>query len=60
MLPDFHGQLRALAEVIVRVGLNVQPGQCLLIAEPFELQGVARGAEAIVYAVRRDTKKRTR
>ena len=52
MLPDFHGRLRALAEVIVRVGLNLQPGQCLLIAEPFELQGVARGAEVIVNAVR--------
>ena len=52
MLPDFHGRLRALAAVVVRVGLNLQPGQCLLIAEPFELQGVARGAEVIVNAVR--------
>lgn len=52
MLPDFNGRLRATAEVIVRVGLNLQPGQCLLIAEPYELQGVARGAEVIVNAVR--------
>jgi aminopeptidase len=37
--------------VLVRVGLNLQPGQCLLIAEPYELQGVARGAEVIVNAV---------
>lgn len=52
MLPDFNGRLRATAEVLVRVGLNLQPGQCLLIAEPYELQGVARGAEVIVNAVR--------
>ncbi|MBI3887043.1 MAG: aminopeptidase, partial [Opitutae bacterium] len=52
MLPDFTGRLRATAEVFVRVGLNLQPGQCLLIAEPYELQGVARGAEVIVNAVR--------
>ena len=49
---DFAFRLRALVEVIVRVGLNLQPGQGLLIAEPFELQGVARGAEVIVNAVR--------
>lgn len=52
MLPDFNGRLRAMAEVVVRVGLNLQPGQTLLIAEPYELQGVARGAEVIVNAVR--------
>lgn len=52
MLPDFSAQLRALAEVIVRVGLNLQRGQRLLVAEPYELQGVARSAEAIVDAVR--------
>ena len=52
MLPDFETRLRAFAEVIVRVGLNLQPGQRLLIAEPYELQGVAREAEVIVNAVR--------
>ncbi|MBI3885415.1 MAG: aminopeptidase [Opitutae bacterium] len=52
MLPDFNGRLRAAAEVIARVGLNLQRGQSLLIAEPYELQGVARGAEVIVNAVR--------
>src|SRR5260221_8724554 len=51
MLPDFEPRLRAFAEVIVRVGLNLQRGQRLLIAEPYELQGVARSAEVIVEAV---------
>ena len=49
---DFASRLRAFAEVIVRVGLNLQRGQRLLIAEPYELQGVARSAEVIVEAVR--------
>lgn len=51
MLPDFEPRLRAFAEVVVRVGLNLQPGQRLLIAEPYELQGVVRSAEVIVGAV---------
>lgn len=51
MFPDFHARLHDLAEVIVRVGLNLQPGQRLLVAEPYELQGVARTAEVIVHAV---------
>ncbi len=52
MLPGFESRLRLFAEVIVRVGLNLQPGQRLLITEPYELQGVARSAEVIVEAVR--------
>lgn len=52
MLSDFPTRLRAFAEVIARVGLNLQRGQPLLIAEPYELQGVARSAEVIVDAVR--------
>ncbi|HVZ64825.1 MAG TPA: aminopeptidase [Lacunisphaera sp.] len=52
MPADFATRLRALARVIVRVGLNLQPGQRLLVAEPYELQGVARSAEIIVDAVR--------
>ena len=44
-------RLRSCAEVIVRVGLNLQPGQSLLIAEPYELQGVSREASALVEAV---------
>lgn len=51
MLPDFEPRLRAFAEVIVRVGLNLQQGQRLLIAEPYELQGVSRSAAVIVDAV---------
>lgn len=51
MLQDFAPRLHAFAEVIVRVGLNLQRGQRLLIAEPYELQGVARSAEVIVEAV---------
>lgn len=53
MLPAFEPRLRAFAEVIVRVGLNLQPGQRLLIAEPYELQGVALSAKIIVEAVSR-------
>ena len=52
MLPDFESRLRAFAEIIVRVGLNLQRGQRLLITEPYELQGVARSAEVIVEAVK--------
>ena len=51
MLPDFESRLRTLADVIVRVGLNLQRGQRLLITEPYELQGVARSAELLVTAV---------
>jgi aminopeptidase len=51
MLPDFESRLRTLAEVIVRVGLNLQRGQRLLITEPYELQGVARSADRLVAAV---------
>ena len=51
MFPDFEPRLRAFAEVIVRTGLNLQRGQRLLIAEPYELQGVARSAEVLVEAV---------
>jgi aminopeptidase len=52
MIAGFEARLQAFAGVIVRVGLNLQPGQRLLIAEPYELQGVARSAEVIVDAVR--------
>src|SRR3954468_15664812 len=58
MLPDFEPRLRAFAEVIVRAGLNLQRGQRLLIAEPYELQGVARSAEIIVNAIREVTGSR--
>lgn len=51
MLPDFSSRLAGLAEVLVRIGLNLRPGQRILVAEPYELQGVARSAEVIVHAV---------
>ena len=49
---DFTGRVQAYAAVMVRIGLNLQPGQRLLIADPYELQGVARDAESVVAAVR--------
>jgi len=49
---DFAARLRRYAEVIVRVGLNLRAGQRLLLAEPFELQGVARDAAPLVDAIR--------
>ncbi len=52
MTHEFNSRLRNYAEVIVRVGLNLQPGQRLLIAEPYELQGVARTAESLVEAIK--------
>ena len=52
MPPDFEPRLLALAEVILRVGVNLQPGQRLLIGEPYELQGVARSAGGLVEAIR--------
>ena len=51
MSPDCESRQRVCAEVIVRVGLNLQPGQRLLIAEPYELQGVCREANTLVEAV---------
>jgi len=53
--PDLESRLRACAEIIVRTGLNLQPGQSLLIAEPYELQGVSREASALVDAVSAET-----
>jgi len=50
--PDFSARLQTLAEVIVRVGLNLQRGQRLLVADPYELQGVPPGAGPLVEAVR--------
>jgi aminopeptidase len=47
----FPEQLPLVAEVIVRTGLNLQAGQRLLIAEPYQLQGVSREAAALVAAV---------
>ncbi|MBK8476697.1 MAG: aminopeptidase [Opitutaceae bacterium] len=50
---EFAAQALRLAEVAVRVGLNLQAGQRVLIAEPFVLQGVACCAAPLVAAVER-------
>ena len=52
MPADFTLQTDALADVIVRVGLNLQPRQRVLVAEPYELQGVSRHAAPLVESVR--------
>lgn len=57
LLPDFADRLAELAEVLVRVGVNLQPGQPLLITEPYEQQGVARSAEVLVDAVQQEAAK---
>lgn len=49
--PEFAARLARYADVIVRVGLNLEAGQRLLLAEPFELQGVTREATELVEAV---------
>jgi len=51
MSTDHASRLRTCAEIIVRIGLNLQPGQRLLLAEPYELQGVSREASALVEAI---------
>ena len=51
MAPDHDSRLRLCADVAVRIGLNLQPGQRLLVAEPYELQGVSREASELVEAV---------
>jgi aminopeptidase len=51
VFPGFAEQLQRYADVIVRFGLNLRPGQRVLIAEPYELQGVARAAAPLVAAV---------
>ncbi|MBI2512795.1 MAG: aminopeptidase [Opitutae bacterium] len=53
VLPDFEARLSDYAEAIVRIGVNLQPGQRLLIADPYGQQGVARSAEVLVEAVTR-------
>jgi aminopeptidase len=50
-----ESRLLLLAEVMVRVGVNLQPGQPLLITEPYELQGVHPEAAPLVEAIRATT-----
>lgn len=51
MPPDFDSRLRAMAGVVVRVGLNLQPGQPLLITDPYELQGAHPESAPLIAAV---------
>ena len=51
MFPGFEEQLRRYADVIVRFGLNLRPGQRVLLAEPYELQGVDPAAAPVVEAI---------
>jgi aminopeptidase len=56
MTPDHESRLLLLAEAIVRVGVNLQPGQPLLITEPYELQGVHPESASLVEAIRSVTR----
>lgn len=44
--------LQTLAQLVVRVGLNLQPGQPLLVTDPYELHGAHRGTAALIEAIR--------
>jgi len=52
MHDDFDTRLKAMAEVIVRVGVNLQPGQPLLITDPYDLQGVHPGTAPLIDAIK--------
>lgn len=49
MKPDFERQLEKYAEVIIKVGLNVQPGQAVVINAPVEAALFVRLAAASAY-----------
>jgi aminopeptidase len=52
MPSDFAMRLAAYAELIVRTGLNLQTGQRLIVADPYEHHGVSRSAEPFIEAIR--------
>lgn len=56
--PDLH--LRSMAEVIARIGLNLQPGQSILVTDPYELQGAPPEATPLIDAVRSVTSADTK
>lgn len=49
MTPDFERALSTYAELIVKVGLNLQPGQRLLIRAPLEAAPLVRAIAAHAY-----------
>ncbi|RXK56692.1 aminopeptidase [Oleiharenicola lentus] len=52
MPPPTDQCLQTLAQLVVRVGLNLQPGQPLLITDPYDLQGAHRGNAPLIEAIR--------
>jgi aminopeptidase len=52
MPPDPDSRLKTMAGIIVRIGLNLQPGQSLLISDPYELHGAHPEAAPLIDAVR--------
>lgn len=49
MTPDFDRALSAYAELIVKVGLNLQPGQRLIVRAPIEAAPLVRAVAAHAY-----------
>lgn len=49
MTPDFERALSAYAELIVKVGLNLQPGQRLIVRAPIEAAPLVRAVAAHAY-----------
>lgn len=52
MSVDHASRLLDYARVLVRIGANLQPGQPLLLSDPYELQGVDPSAAPLVDAIR--------
>lgn len=52
MPPSSDQRLQTVASLIVRVGLNLQPGQSLLITDPYDLQGAHPDTAPLIEAIR--------
>lgn len=52
MPSDFDLRLNTMAKVIVRIGLNLQAGQPLLVSDPYELQGIHPETAPLVDVIR--------
>jgi aminopeptidase len=52
MPADHPPSLRSFAEVVLRIGLNLQPGQPLLITDPYDLLGVHPEAVPLAETIR--------
>src|SRR5258708_18428989 len=51
MSVDLERSLRAYAELLIRIGLDLQPGQRLLITEPYDNQGVSLESAPLVRVI---------